>query len=140
MTDAVAILRRLLLDDAGVTDLVANRVYASEIPATIIKPTEAQTMPMKLVIVAAAGGQDKRDSSLVIRPRLLVWSCGESYHEAGRVDRAVFEVLDALQRRIVDGVLAHSALTGYPTTVKDAETGWPGQQRTVTLILSEEEV
>lgn len=139
MTDAVAVLRRLLMDEAAVQDLVGEEIFASEVPADTIREIKEQGgAPRKLIILSAAGGQEKRDTSLVIRPRLLIWCYGESYHEAGRLDLAVFELLETLERRMVDGVLVHCALPGYPTTVRDADSKWPAQQRTVTLVLSEE--
>ena len=133
MTDIIAAVRSYLLLDAVVPSLVDDRVYAGELPKG-----ETPHMPRKAIVLRYAGGIESNSFVPITRPRIDITSYGETYHEAGTVDRAVYDALKALDRQTVDGVLLHGvALSGGPVMLKDPQTSWPYQWRSITVTADE---
>ena len=133
MTDIIAALRSFLLLNGAVAPLVDNRIYAGELPKD-----ETPHMPLKAIVLRYAGGIESNTFVPITRPRIDITSYGETYHEAGTVDRAVYDALKALDRQTVDGVLLHGvALSGGPIMLKDPQTNWPYQWRSITVTADE---
>ena len=133
MTDIIAALLSFLNADDDVAALVNGRIYAGELPRS-----ETEHMPRKVAVLRYSGGIEDNSFVPVSRPRIDITSYGESYHEAGKVDRAIFSALKALDRQTVDTVLLHGiALSGGPIMLKDPQTGWPYQWRSTTVTADE---
>jgi len=133
MTDIIAAVRRFLLLDEAVPPLVNNRIYAGELPKG-----QTPDMPRKAIVLRYAGGIETNSFVPIARPRIDITSYGETYHEAGKVDRAVYAALKALDRQTVNGVLLHGiAISGGPLMLKDPQTGWPYQWRSITVTADE---
>lgn len=135
MIDPLAALRQVLLADPAIQDLCETRVYIAELP-----PDEVKNQPRKTVLFAPTGGVESRGTSPIMRSRFISYSYGESLVEAGRVDRAVQDCLKHLQRRTVDLALIHAVFPARSATGRDANTGWPLQYSTMTVIFDEREV
>lgn len=136
MTDVIAALRLFLSRDVGVTLLVNARVFATELPKE-----EMKDMPRKSIVLVYAGGVERNCFLPIAGCRIDVWSYGETYHEAGRVDRVVYDVLKALDRQTVGNVLLHGvALSGGPFSVREGRSGWPAQWRSVSVSADEREI
>jgi len=134
MIDPLAALRQVLLADRAIQDLCESRVYVGELP-----PLEADAQARKAVLLAPTGGVERRGSGPIMRTRFTAWCYGESLVEAGRMDRAVQECLGNLSRRTVDLALIHSVFPSRSATGRDANTGWPLQYSTMTVIFDERE-
>lgn len=133
MTDIIAAVLTFLKADAGVSLLVGSRVYAGEMPRD-----EMDDMPKKIAIIRYAGGMEHNRFLPIADPRIDVLSYGETYYEAGQVDRAIYDALKALNRRTVDDVLLHGvALSGGPYMLRDGSEGWPYQARSITVTADE---
>lgn len=130
MTDILVALITFLKADADVDALIDGRVYGEQVPQAEIERQE----PRKFVVVTDAGGIERNRFLPIAQPRYDVWCYGETYHEAGNVDRAVYSALKALDRQPVGGVLLHNAgLAGGPMPVRDDKTGWPAKWRSITV-------
>ena len=133
MTDIIAAVKSFLLLDAAVSPLVNDRVYAGELPKG-----QTPDMPRKAIVLRYAGGIESNTFVPIARPRIDITSYGETYHEAGRVDRAAYAALKDLDRQTVDGVLLHGvAISGGPLMLKDPQTSWPYQWRSITVTADE---
>lgn len=133
MTDIIAALITFLNADDDITALVNERIYAGELPRS-----ETEYMPRKVVVLRYSGGIEDNSFVPVARPRVDITSYGESYHEAGKVDRAVYTALKAMDRQTTDTVLLHGvALSGGPIMLKDPQTNWPYQWRSATVTADE---
>ena len=110
--------------------LVGARVYAGE-----LGKEEIEKMPRKAIVVRIDGGAEKTGTKPIVRPRIEIWAFGETYHEAGQVDRAVFDALDTLKRQIVNGFLLHGAIMASGSRMmRFGLSGWPMIIRTGTVI------
>lgn len=133
MTDIIAALRRFLLADVDIALLVDDRVFSAELPRS-----ETKHMPRKAVVLRYSGGMEANTFVPLARPRIDITAYGETYHEAGRVDRAVYSALKALDREVVDTVLLHgAALSGGPLMLRDPQTNWPYQWRSAVITADE---
>jgi len=122
--DAIEAVRSVLLEDAALADLTTY-IYGAEFP-----DDEAMNMPRKCVVLAGAGGLQDNGTVDIVKPRIDIYSYGETYKQAGRVDRAIYDVLKHLARKTINGVLLHSVACGSgPYQVKHAGTGWPAVWR-----------
>lgn len=136
MVDVVSAVRELLLADPTVNMMTEGRVFGGELPTT-----EVANMPRNNVVIAYAGGDQRRGTTPVAGARLTVWSWSKSFHTAGQLDAAVFDVLDAVIRKTIGHVLIHAiAPVGAPTAFKDIDTGWPAYARSVNAIVDQREV
>lgn len=136
MIDAIAAARTVLLEDPMVGSMTEGRVYAGELARG-----EVASMPRKNIVITYAGGGRRAGTTPIAEIRLRVWSYAESFHEAGRLDAAVFDALEAVIRRVVGAVLIHAASPdGAPEAVRDAETGWPAYVRPARIIVDQREV
>ena len=136
MTDIIAAVRKYLLLDATVAPLVNDRVYAGELPKE-----QTPDMPRKAIVLRYAGGIEANTFVPIARPRIDITAYGETYHEAGRVDRAAYTALKKLDRQNVNGVLLHGiAISGGPLMLKDPQTNWPYQWRSITVTADERNI
>jgi hypothetical protein len=111
-------------------------IYGGELPQE-----ENATMPKKAVVLHASGGYENNDYIEIVKPRLDVYCYGETYYEAGTVDRAVYDVMKHVMRKRIAGVLLHGvACGGGPIQVKHAETGWPIVWRSYQVTASDIDV
>jgi hypothetical protein len=134
--DALAAMRTLLLADPAITDLCEIRVFAGELPQG-----EVKDMPRKCIVIVASGGMERTATDPLIRPRFDLYAYAETYYEAGRVDRAIYDTLKTLQRQRVGDALLHSvALSGGPMQVRDPDNGWPIMWRSVSVTADEREI
>lgn len=137
MTDVLSALIAFLKDDADTADLIGTRIYGDEVPRAEVERRE----PRKLVLLRESGGAERNRFLPIAEGRLDVWCFGETAYEAGKVDRAVYSALKALNRQTVDGVLLHNAgQAGGPISVRDADTGWPAKWRSITVQADEREI
>jgi len=134
MTDILKALIVFLKADSDVTALAGERVYGNEIP-----PEEfEQRQPHKLALIVQSGGIERNRFLPIAEPRFDVWSFGETYYEAGKLDRAIYDALKALDRKTADNVLLHGiALSGGPFQVRDDRTNWPAKWRSITVSADE---
>jgi hypothetical protein len=95
-------------------------------------------MPRKCVVIVAAGGLQVTHSDSLVNPRFDIWSYGETPYEAGVLDGMVYDVLQAIERRSIAGVLLHSAgLSGGPLGLRDPDTDWPYKVRSINVTADE---
>lgn len=136
MVDAVSAIRELLLADPTVNMVTEGRVFGGELP-----PTEAQNLPRDTVVVAYAGGDPHRGTTPIMGARLMIWCWSKSFHTAGKLDAAVFDVLDNVIRVTIGHVLIHAVMpVGAPAAYKDPDFGWPAYARSVTAVVDQREV
>jgi hypothetical protein len=136
MVDAVSAVRELLLADPVVNMMTEGRVYGGELPAS-----EMANMPRNNIVLAYAGGDQRRGTTPVAGVRLTIWCWAKSFHIAGQLDNAAFDVLDAVIRKTIGHVLIHAiAPVGAPTAFKDSDAGWPSYARSVSVIVDQREV
>jgi hypothetical protein len=136
VVDVVAALIDLLEADTTVDTLTSGRIYGNTMNGQVV----AQ-MPAKCVIISHAPGREKNSYVQIAGPGVEVYAHGESFYEAGRVDRAVYDVLEAVDRKTINGVLIHGvAVSGGPNPIKHPETGWPIMMRAYRVSVSEIEV
>jgi hypothetical protein len=133
MIDVLAALRTVLLADDGVAALCGTRVWAAELPKA-----EVTNMPRANVVLAHAGGFERMATDPRVRPRVDVYSYGETFFSAGQLDRAVYDALKALRRRKVGEALIHGvALAGGPIQLRDSDAGWPVLVTSVSVATDE---
>lgn len=133
MTDVLAAVRTYLLADAYVSGLCSTRVFASEFPKS-----EAPSMPRKMVVIVYSGGFERVATDPMVRPRMDIYSYGETFHEAAKVDGAVYDALKGVSRRRVGEVLLYAvSLAGGPVTLRDSDAGWPVLVRSVSVAADE---
>lgn len=116
--DPVADIREILLADTGVSGLVSERVYHSELP-----DAESQNMPQQAVVVAQAGGPGRQKTLKIRVIRLDTLCYGATLYESYELHQAVREVVETLSRRsnsvisvetISDGQNARDPLKQWP--------------------------
>jgi len=133
VTDVLAALITYLQADTDVATEVGTRVFGGELPRD-----EIDDMPRKAVIIRLNGGPRRRGGVPVARTNIEVWSTGQTYYEAGEVDRAVYDALESLSRETSSNVYLHNALVdGAPRMVRDTITGWPALLRLGTVTADE---
>lgn len=129
MQDVATALRQFLLNDAGVAELVEDRIYVDDLPMD-----ENDKMPRNAVVLRSAGGDTLPSYNHNVTARFDVLAFGETRYTAGQVDRAVAEACHYLRRTVVESTLLHSVtITGGPQTFKAADTGWPIKMRTIVV-------
>ena len=133
MMDIISALLSFLKADTAVAALADTRIYAAELPRA-----EIESMPQKIAVLRYAGGVERNRFLPIAEPRIDILSFGETYHEAGKLDRAIYAALKALNRETVDNVLLHGiALSGGPLMLRDSDTGSPYQARSITVTADE---
>lgn len=133
MTDVLDALIVFIKADSEVMILAGDRIYGAELPRD-----ETKNMPRKVAVLTEAGGIERNRFLPIAEPRIDIWSYGETYHEAGKLDRAIYQALKDLDRQTTDDVLLHGvALSGGPHSMRDSETGWPLKVRSVTVSADE---
>ncbi len=134
IVDVLPALITYLGSISDMADLVSARIYGGEIP-----DSEIENMPRKLTVLRYAGGPESFRSDPVQRQRIDVFSYGETYFEAGRVDRTVADAWHDLTRVDVSNVLIHSVGYGGAQQLKEPDTGWPYLLRSA-IVISDERV
>lgn len=134
MTDTLKAIIAFLNTSADVVALVGARIYGDEVPQAELQRQE----PRKFVVIESAGGIDQTYYKRITRPRFDVWAFGETYYEAGRVERAVFEALKLLDRVTISNTLLHGVtLSGGPMIDRHPATSWPAKWRAVVVFADE---
>lgn len=130
MIDPVAALIALLLADAGLTALVANRVYGIPLPPDQELPVDANGMPHAAVLIQPAGGDDS-PAVPVIGPRLYLRCHGPTAPASYAVYRALWPIFRDEHgrargpRRIPGHGVLRSATLSAPDTDLEPERNWP---------------
>lgn len=136
MIDIIAAVCDYLLAQSDITDLVEDRVFAGEIPED-----EIDNMPQKMILIQYDGGLTVNSCLPISSPRMSFFCYGQSYFEAGRVDREVYSTLKSLQTTRVGEALIHSAsIDSGPRMMRDSKTGWYFQWRSATIIADDREI
>ena len=132
MQDIVAALITHLGTVAAITTLVSTRIYGGELPEADIG-----SMPRKAIILRYAGGIEEFRTHRSQRQRVDIFSYGEDYLEAGRVDRAVADALIAIRRTESESTLLHAVGYAGVFQLKEPDTGWRYNVRTATITAGE---
>lgn len=136
MTDILEAMIEILKANAGVSDLVGDRVYGEELSRDEIK-----NMPRKNVALVSAGGPEKIQTSSTVNRRFDVWCYGETIYDAATLDRAVYDAIKAIENITVVDVLIHSAgISGGPRKYRDPESEWPAMIRSISVNADERNV
>ena len=128
MQDIIEALITYLGTQSGVTTLVSTRIYGGE-----IKADEVDEMPRKIIVLRYAGGPEELRTARIQQQRIEVFSFGEDYFEAGRVDRAVADALIAIRRNESESTILHVAGYGGASQLIDSDTGWRYIERTAMI-------
>lgn len=91
--DPIKDIRDVLLADAGVSGLVGERVFHSELPAN-----DSATMPVQSVVLAQAGGPGRLKRMVTRTIRLDTICYGATLYESQRLHDTVREALETLAR------------------------------------------
>lgn len=121
ISNTVVALVTYLAAQSGISDLVAARVYGTELPKD-----DSVSMARKAIVIKRAGGIGE-DSQLDVFKHRLDFTCyGETPFEADRVWRAVRTELRDLTRTIVGTVILYNAThSAGPFSLRDQPTEWP---------------
>ena len=116
--DPIADIRALLVADAGVSALVGERVYHSELPES-----ESPNMPQQAVVVAQAGGPGRPKKLKTRTIRLDTICYGATLYESLQLHLVVREALETLSvptgsvksvETVSDGQNARDPLKQWP--------------------------
>lgn len=120
--DPIAALHTVLLADPTVAGLVVDRVYGLE-----LHPDVTDSMPRAAIVLSpAGGGLLGRGSQQFGDIRVDVTCYGETLYESWLVYLAAYDVLKAIERRKVNGVLLHWARpSSRGDNARDPEKQWP---------------
>lgn len=133
MTDIMAATIAFLKTDTGIAAEVGDRIFGGELPTS-----ENEYMPRKVIVLTYAGGIERNRFLPIAEPRIDIWSYGETYHEAARLDRVVYQAFKDLDRKTVADTLLHgAALSGGPNSLRDGETGWHVMMRSIVVTADE---
>ena len=119
MQDVVEALITYLKTVSGVTDLVSTRIWGGDYPET-----EVENMPRKNIVIVESGGPEEFRTARIQKQRVDIFSYGEGYYQAGRVDRAVADALLDIARTTASDTLLHSAGYGGRIRLKIPDSGW----------------
>ena len=137
MTKSIEALIAFFKTDSDIYVLCGERMYGEEIPK---KETDRQE-PRKFVLIVESGGIEHNRFLPIMEPRLDLWSFGETYHEAGKLDQAIYDAIKNMDRKTILSTLLHGAtLSGGPFPVRDSDTGWPAKWRSITVQMDERTV
>ena len=135
MVDYIKAVIEYLKTDTDVTALVDTRIYGGELPQD-----EIGEQPRKAVVIVASGGAEDNSYLPIIRPNIEVYCYGETYFEAGKVDRAVFDAMKSIDREVAGGAIIFSATcTAGGIQLRD-ELGWGIMWRGYQLVVRQEEI
>lgn len=116
-------LRVFALGDTGINTLVADRVFAVELPKD-----EAASMPRKCVVIKPSGGPAFQPGSYIDHAyqTVDVFSYGETPFEADAVRDAVNDALRLLRRGTTGETLIHWVQpAGGWASNRDPDADWP---------------
>lgn len=134
MTDIISGLISYLGSITSVTTLVSDRIYGGELPED-----EIENMPQKVVVLKYSGGLEITRSHRIQDQRIDVFSYGESYYEAQRVDYVIVSALYNLSREDRANTFLQSIGYGGAFHQKDPDTGWHYTMRVIIVIADERE-
>jgi hypothetical protein len=136
MTDVVLSILTFLKNESSVMLLAGGRIYGDELPES-----EVINMPRKCVVIMETGGLERNDFLPINQPRLDIYCYGETFYEAGKLDRAVSYALKHLKRLTISNSLIHGVALGTGAhSLKDPDTGWRLKMRSITVSIDEREV
>ncbi|MEK7765273.1 MAG: DUF3168 domain-containing protein [bacterium] len=137
IADAMGALVALLKADAGLALLVAERVYAGELPRG-----EVDRMPRKAIVLQPSGGLGPGADYLDVGPqRFDLFAYGETPFEADRVRRQAYEVLKRMRRQArANTLLYHVTPAGGLLSLRDPDTDWPVAFQSFSVLYAEVEV
>jgi len=141
MADAAVLvdgLVALLLADAGVSALVAARVFGGELP-----PGETAHMPRQALVVAPSGGISLTGGSYAEHDtgRVDLFGYGATQREANQVLAAAALAMRRIQRTVSANVLIHWARpAGGGTGGRDQALVWPRAFQSFQVFHALEEV
>lgn len=120
--DMIDALRRYLLADPDVSELVGTRVFGGELPSG-----QASSMPRHAVVIRYSGGGSLGGGHQEYSDKRVDVRCyGSTIYEADRLWRSVGPALQALQREVHADCLLHWARRGGgPIDLRDPDTDWP---------------
>ncbi len=122
--DPVAAIVAFLQADTALTALVSTRVFGAELPRD-----EVSSMPRKCVLVRRSGigaSAGNRSRIAFSRPRMDVFSHGETPKQAALVDLAAYEALKQMEPNTRGVCRLHDAtLVGGPIDLREQDTKWP---------------
>ena len=116
--DPIADIRALLVADAAVSALVAERVFHSDLPES-----ESSSMPRQAVVVAQAGGPGRHKKLKTRSIRLDTLCYGATLYESLQLHLVVREALETLARTsgsvksvemVTDGLNGRDPLKQWP--------------------------
>ena len=132
MQDVVEALITYLGTVSGVTDLVSTRIWGGDLPES-----EVTNMPRKNLVIRGSGGPEEMRTARIQRQRVDIFSYGESYYQAGRVDRAVADALLDIARTVANSTLLHSVAYGGHLFLKIPDSGWEYVMRSALVVVGE---
>jgi len=132
MQDVVEALITHLKTVSAVTTLVSTRIWGGD-----IQRAEITSMPRKNIVITESGRPEEFRTHTVQRQRVDIYSYGESYYQAGRVDRAVADALMAISRTTANSTLIHSVGYSGRISLKIPESGWEYYMRSAMIYVGE---
>jgi hypothetical protein len=106
MTDPIMAMVSLLLESPAVGLLTKGNVYGE-----VFAPERVRDLPCAALVVRGTPGQPDARLDTIRQQRVEIVSIAESSEEALRVSRAAFDVLQAVDRRVTEGVFIHNVQT-----------------------------
>jgi hypothetical protein len=126
--EVIGALVGLLIDEG----IAGGYVFGDEIPDD---DAIVRAMPRAAVEISPTGGSGTASQSWLDTQRIDVRSFGASPEEARTVGLAVHQVLNRLLRRVVDGILIHSAVPGSGfLSGREIDTRWPYTWRSYNVL------
>ena len=135
MTDVLKALRTLLLADSILATHVGTRIFGLELPKA-----EADSMPRKNVVLRLAGGLGvgARGFAYLHTVRIDVFNYGATPFESSEVWRASHDAMKAINRKVYNSTLLHSAeQSSGPIYLKDPDGDWSLVLESWSLLASE---
>ena len=142
--DPLVALVAFLKADGPVSSLAADRVFGDEIPQDQVDVvSDGQTIQQTVVIRRSGSAGSVGDNSRIrfSKPRVDVFSYGETPYQAGVLDLAVFDALKQMvpNTQGVCRLYDASLLTG-PITSREQDTQWPLVFRSYAVATAEQAV
>ena len=125
ISNPLAAVVQMLLDDLNISQLCGNRVYGSELPRN-----QAKEQPRAALVLRPSGGGSIGPGARSWTPwtvmRLDVTAYGKDPDEAINVHWAAYRAFTDLERTVIANCILHNAVvTGGPITGRDGDTDWP---------------
>ena len=133
MIDVISALIVFLKENYKVKELAGEKIFGDELPSE-----EIENMPQKCVVIMESGGIERRGYLPLSDPRIDIYCYGETYFEAGKLDRAIYEALKNMIRETTNNTLLHGAtLSSGALSMRDKDTGWRMKMRSATVSIDD---